>query len=210
MYKFCEIRDFKKNNTTDLALKKSLPSEVMIGENRQITFIITTEDVDRDYDKVMQDGIQLNHFGNNAIVLFEHDHNKPIGKVVDIKRTKNGMQATIEFMPADNPQFGQLAEGVYQACRDGYIKTTSIGFLPLEFERTTDETRGAGTFDAGVDFTKIDLFELSIVSVPSNPYALIQQTGPQSKAIVTTDTLTHINTANMKKIHKTRLRILNI
>jgi HK97 family phage prohead protease len=209
MYEFREIRDFKKNNSTEFALKKSLPSDVMIGENRQITFIITTEDVDRDYDKVMQDGIQLNHFGNNAIVLFEHDHNKPIGRVVDLKHTKSGLQATVEFMPADNPQFGTLAEGVYRAVCDNYIRTTSIGFLPLEFTRTDDVTRGAGTFDGGVDFTKIDLFELSIVSVPSNPYALVQNIQPQPKSLDASDSKIKSN-INMNKMHKTRrLRILN-
>jgi HK97 family phage prohead protease len=220
MYNFCDIREFKKLasdglinksvNIKDLAIKKSLSSDVMIGEGRQINFIITTEDVDRDRDRVMQDGIQLNHFGNNAVVLFEHDHNKPIGKVIALQKTKAGLQATVEFLPADNPQFGTLAEGVFCACRENFLRCTSIGFLPLEFERTTDETRGVGTYDAGVDFTKIDLFELSIVSVPSNPYCLIQSNKMQQpKSIDNSASKTEPN-INTNKIHKSRrLRILN-
>lgn len=113
--------------------------------------------VDRDGDLVLPKNIDLSDFNKNPIVLFNHDPKHPIGKVLDVKPTKEGLLVKVAI-------YKDMDDKVFNGVKNEILKTFSIGFSALE-----------GEYDEKVDafvFTKTKLFELSVVSVPANADAI--------------------------------------
>jgi len=108
---------------------------------------------DRDGDIVIQYGIDLTNFKKNPIMLYQHDRNNPIGKVVAVEATDKGLYVKCEIYKALNPQ-------AYAGVVNGVLKTFSIGFRGLDGEYNDD----TDTFY----FTKSELLEVSVVSIPAN------------------------------------------
>lgn len=133
------------------------------GDGRLAKFIITTQSPDREADVVITAGIDTSNFEKNGVVPFAHDYKSlPVAKCVSIERHETKLIAVCEFATADmNP----VAEQVYRMVKAGFLSAASIGFRPLEW--VYNEVRG------GVDFTKVELLEFSIVPVPANAEALI-------------------------------------
>jgi HK97 family phage prohead protease len=155
------------------------PSEALV--DRRIKFTISTDAVDLDNDTVNQSGWDLSIFKTNPVVLFMHNSDGfPVGKCVGINVEDGKLKATVEFLPADNPANGPVAEGVYQMCRDGFLSATSVGFLPTSYEISAERTDENDWWPA-IDFTAQKLLEFSIVTVPANSEALIEP-GQQAAA----------------------------
>lgn len=161
-------------NKTELNDKKSLPEKItknftlekQLTEN-VYTFIGTKEVVDRDGDIVFVDGIELENYKMNPIVLFGHDYNTPIGKTVKFyKKVIDGVKALlfdIEFAST------QDAKNIKTLVDEGVLNTTSINFIPKEWEEVRENDRW------GYDIKKSELLEISVVSVPANQSALLQK-----------------------------------
>jgi HK97 family phage prohead protease len=115
-------------------------------------------------------GWQLGNFTRNPVILFGHEGRAlPVGKG---RAWVDGTQLRldVDFLPADlNP----LAE---QAMRilDSGLMGVSVGFNPIEYEY--NEARETGTiedlFFPPLDFTRAELLEVSVVTIPANPEAL--------------------------------------
>lgn len=136
-------------------------------EPRTMRFVVSTAAVDRDGDTVAVGGWQTANYEANPVVLWGHDqHSLPIGRCIRLENDGSRLLAVVEFVPADMPVVGEMAEAVYRMCRDGYLCATSVGFKPIDAELSTDR-------ELGVDFSSQELLEISIVSVPSNPEALL-------------------------------------
>lgn len=132
-------------------------------ETRTATFVITTGAVDRDNDTINPKGWDLDPFLKNPSVLWAHDYSQlPVGKALDIVATEKGLQSTVQFPPKGVHPF---ADTVFELVKGGFLNATSVGFRPTEIER--NEERG------GLDFTKQELLEYSIVPVPANSEALL-------------------------------------
>ena len=114
--------------------------------------IITTENLDRYQEVIKLDGWELDHYLKNPVVLWGHDHQKPIGLATSVEIADGKMVAKGKFAPT---AFAQEIRQLYDA---GIIKATSVGFIEKERE--------------GNLITKAELLEFSFVSVPANPYAL--------------------------------------
>lgn len=169
---------------------------------RALKFTISTDAVDRDNDVINQKGWVLKNYLKNPVTLWSHRGDEPpIGKTVWIGNEDDSLKAVVEFVPANNPLVGDMAEGIYQMCKDGFISATSVGFMPLEYELTTDKSRGADGWNPGVDHLKQELFELSIVPVPANPEALIERVSvlDMPKGISTLDITRTLNNNDREK-----------
>lgn len=134
-----------------------------VGE-RQVHVIASDSAPDLDGDVMVPEGCVLSDYDRNPIVLLQHDHAKPIG-TADVKVVNGRLEALVTF----------AAEGVSaiadEACRlvkTGVLNAVSIGFVPLE---KAPIPRG------GWRHSKWKLIELSLVSVPANPRALVVQRG---------------------------------
>lgn len=147
-----------------IAIRKSLLAEAEpIADTRRIKFVISTGDVDRDNDTINADGWDLSNYRKNPVVLFAHSHTDlPIGKCVELGFENGKLVATAEFATAEeNP----LADQVYRLLLGGYLNATSVGFRAIAAKENVE--RG------GVDFTRQELLEFSVVPVPANQHALI-------------------------------------
>ena len=134
-------------------------------EGRQAQFILSTNVLDRAGDSINPLGIDLRRYKQNPVVLWGHDqHCLPIGKCVSIGVEGGALTGIVEFVPVSVPEVGERAEAVYQLVRSGFLNAVSIGFKPIEW-----------TFNdaGGLDISKSELLEFSVVAVPCNPDALL-------------------------------------
>ena len=160
---------------SETTLRKEYLGPAQVLGERQIRFTISTGVVDRALDVVDQSGWDLAGYRRNPVVLLQHNSwDFPIGKCVDIGLEGGDLRATVEFVPADMPSgIGELAETTLRMCKLGFMSATSVGFQPIDWDVTTDPARGAEDWLPGFDFRKQDLTEFSIVTVPCNPEAVI-------------------------------------
>lgn len=160
----------------DLVVTRSFAAQAETAPEgaRQLRYTITTDCVDRQMDRISVDGWDLKSYLQNPVVLWGHKHDLVIGRAIDVSRDGNALKATVEFQPADMPIVGDWAEYAYRGGQTGFIRATSVGFRPLEWEFTNEEERGADDWFPGIDFQRQELTEFSVVGVPANPEALIE------------------------------------
>ncbi|AOX16929.1 HK97 family phage prohead protease [Kozakia baliensis] len=140
---------------------------------RQLSYTITTDCVDRQQDTIAADGWDLSSYLKSPVVLWGHNQDLVIGKAISVDRVDNGLKATVEFQPADMPIVGGWAEYAYRSGVSGFVRATSVGFRPLEWDLTEDPDRDGDGWFPGIDFRRQELTEFSIVGVPCNPEALL-------------------------------------
>jgi HK97 family phage prohead protease len=155
------------------------PAEPMNGDVRSLRFTISSGAIDREQDTIALAGWDLRNFLRNPVVLWGHDAScLPIGRAVDVAIEGDALKASIEFIPPDTPERGGFAEAVYRLARGGFIAATSVGFRPIKWGYTSDPARGADDWFPGIDFEQQELVELSVVTVPANPDALMEAPEP--------------------------------
>lgn len=121
----------------------------------------TTPAVDRVGDTVNPLGAK---FKNPLPLLHQHRHDSPIGIVRFGKPTKQGIEFDAEIPEIEEP--GLLKDRVDMAwgeIRHGLVRFVSIGFRALKYAFRDD----------GVDYQEIEVFELSAVTIPALPDAVI-------------------------------------
>lgn len=121
--------------------------------------VFSTAKEDR-HGEVVEQGWDLKHFKKNPVYLDSHNYSSIdyiIGKVHKIKVKDNKLEGDIEFA-LDNPR-GEMAS---KMASKGFLNTSSVGFIPKEFD---DKGR----------MIKNELLEISGVGVPANPEALYEK-----------------------------------
>ena len=178
-YKFKLLNRRHKNAAAShLAVRKIMESPAMTVDDtaRALRFCISSGIVDRERDVIDPKGWDLAWFRRNPVVLWAHDATSfPIGKASDVDLIDGKLMATVRFMPEDMPLAGPRAEAVFRMAKEGWLAATSVGFRPLAWAYTEDKDRGADDWFPGVDFYRQELVEFSIVTVPANPQALMEE-----------------------------------
>lgn len=131
-------------------------------DERIITGIATTPSVDRMGDIIEPLGVQ---FKNPLSLLHQHDSTCPVGTVTFDQPTKDGITFTAKLPNIADP--GPLKDRVDTAwgeVKAGLVRAVSIGFRPIEYSFIDN---------GGIRFTDIEVFELSLVSVPAQADAVI-------------------------------------
>jgi HK97 family phage prohead protease len=168
----------RKRTNADFAVRKQMiaaAEPIPGGTPRALRFTISTGSVDREKDTIAVQGWDLRNFVRNPVVLWGHDASRlPIGRASDVRLEGAALKATVEFIPADTPEGGQFAESVYQLACKGFLGATSVGFRPLKWEFSKEPDRDGDGWFPGIDFEQQELLELSIVTVPANPEALME------------------------------------
>jgi uncharacterized protein len=139
-----------------------LAVKAMDDDQRIITGIATTPSVDRVGDIVEPLGVQ---FRNPLVLLHQHDSDRPVGTVRFDKPTAAGITFRAELPTIDVP--GPLKDRVDTAwgeVKNGLVRAVSIGFRPIEYSYIED---------GGIRFSQIEVFELSLVSIPAQAEAII-------------------------------------
>ena len=174
------VRQLKDSGAPQFRARASEPYE---ESERVVRFVASDETPDRVGDVIEVAGWNLTNYKSNPVVLWGHDSNNtpPIGKAVNVRRGmgpsgKPALLASIEFAPEEAHPF---AETVYQLTKGGYLNAVSVGFMPRSTKAISDEERQQlGMPKYGMYYDSADLLEISVVSVPANPSALI--TGAKS------------------------------
>ena len=99
-----------------------------------VPFVVSDSEVDRDNDRVMAKGLNLDNFlAAKAPVLFAHNQRDlPVARAPDTKRVGTKIKSTAEFPSADLYEFGNT---VGRLVLNDFLGAASIGFLPTEWNR---------------------------------------------------------------------------
>lgn len=135
-------------------------------ENRIIPFRISTAAVDREGDTIDVAGWDLDNYLKNPVVLFGHDHYQPpVAKSLATYVEGGALKARAQFTPRDISEFGYM---VFQLYAEGYMRATSVGFIPKAWTYADGERSG------GMNFSSQELLEFSCVACPANAEALVE------------------------------------
>ena len=129
-----------------------------------VTFVLSTDDVDRHGDVVAADGWRLEAYLRNPVLLWAHDYRHPaIGRAVSVWSEPHRLLAKMEFAP------GAFAQEVAALYAYGFQWGVSVGFRPIRWEERRDARTGAFL---GLRYLEQELLEVSAVPVPANREAL--------------------------------------
>jgi len=159
---------------------RAIPDDV--NETRTIQFVVSSDRKDRHGTVLDLDGWVLDGFNNNGIIGYQHDvygdsilqspnPDAVIGKGRAF-REANQLVAEITFEPADiNP----LADKVFKKILFGTLRSTSVGFLPIENGRWGQGEEARGASNETYYWGKRELLEVSVVNIPSNQDAIVRK-----------------------------------
>jgi len=162
-------------------------------EERTLVGTASTEVMDRDKEIIKTDGWELDNFRKNPVILLSHEYRQPpIGKALWVKKDKNGLKFKAQFAKT------QVAEEVFQLYKDGFMRAFSVGFIPKEWEEgNPEDEKGPKRI-----YTKQELLEISAVSVPSNPEALVAAVNEGKIKTKAVKEALHIEEKNKKGVEK--------
>lgn len=128
-------------------------------------FIASDGTVDRYNEVIDQSGWLLDNFKTNPVIPDCHDYSsisRILGRADSVGIADGKLTNRVRFC-VDNPM-GNMA---YKMARGGFIKSQSVGFIPMEW------SVGNGKDEPYRTYTKCELLEISLVVVPANPGATI-------------------------------------
>lgn len=148
-----------------------------VKSDRVISFRSSTPDLDRHGTRILPEGIRTDNYDKNPVFLWGHDAygglsgaspmDAIIGRTLSHSKSAHGFDHEVEFATADlNPE----AEKALRYVRAGFLNATSIGFSPIRWheEKPLSEARNAPPV---IVFDEVELLEVSLVAIPSNPNA---------------------------------------
>jgi HK97 family phage prohead protease len=121
--------------------------------------LVSNAAVDREGDRIMPEGCDAAGYLKNPVILFGHDFRSiPIGSCTGLDVSKAGIRARWKWNAED-----ELGGRVMRAWNGGFIRSASIGFIPKA---------GRPNDVGGVDISKWELLEISLVPIPANAEAV--------------------------------------
>lgn len=150
-------------NTNQIRAYSILTVKAFDDAKREITGMATTPEPDRYGDIVEPLGAQ---FADELPLLWQHSHEAPVGTVKFGKPTKAGIPFKAAIAVIETA--GKLQDTVnmaWDAVKAKLVRGVSIGFRALEY---------AYMETGGIRFIEIEIYELSLVTIPANASATIQ------------------------------------
>lgn len=151
------LKELRVDFSSDFVIKADTPSE---EEVLYIEGFASTDTVDRDNDIIPMsswaDPDAIRNYLKNPIVLAHHKRDMPVGTCEYLEAKDGGLFVKVKIVKSVNSE-------VYSAVKNGILKTFSVGFRlnDLEYDEELDS----------FILTKVELTEISIVSIPCNPDA---------------------------------------
>jgi len=126
------------------------------NEELKIDGYASTISMDRSADIILASAWNksggLNNYKANPILLFNHNYDKPIGKVVEMGTDSKGLRI--------KGIISKSAGDVYNLVKEGVLTTFSVGFLIKDADYDQEKD--------GLIIKDAELLEVSVVSVPCN------------------------------------------
>lgn len=132
-------------------------------DQRVISGIATTPETDRMGDIVDPMGAK---FAPEIPLLWQHQHDKPVGTAKFGKATKTGIPFTASLPEiTEAGPLKDLVDMAWQSVKAKLVRGVSIGFRALEYSFMES---------GGIKFAETEIYELSLVTIPANASATIQ------------------------------------
>lgn len=128
--------------------------------------------VDRVNEMLDPRGVVLTNYLKNPVILADHNYYKPIGTCTKIDVQEDGVHFEAQVGRPDLAPLTQDQIDKRSQIAQGILKTVSVGFIPLEM--TPAEFDDAGNLTKPAIYTKWELLEISVVSVPCNADSIFQ------------------------------------
>lgn len=126
-------------------------------------WVMSTFDVDRDFEKVDPSGWNLKNYLANPVILWSHDYSIPaIGYAENVK-ADTALEGDIVF---NSKEFDEFGWSIGERVKAGALRCGSVGFIAEEVEFLEAKDR-----ECDLIFRKQELLEFSICCVPANPFA---------------------------------------
>lgn len=165
----------KKNNERNGSMQRFLSDcsiRAMEGEGNERKFILSFSS-EEPYTRWWgveilshaEGALDLTRLNSIGCVLFNHDRDKVLGKVIRAWVEDSRGYAEIEF--DDDAE----ADVIYQKVKSGTLKGVSVGYRVTNWEEVAaNEMSSDGRFTGPCDIAiRWEAFEVSIVSVPADP-----------------------------------------
>lgn len=147
-------------------------------EERTITAWASKATLDRDTEIIRGKAWDTEDFQKHPIILINHKRNDLwVAKALWTKKSKEGLLFKAQFATTE------AAQEAFQLIKDTDMAAFSVGFEVKEFkDMTVSELedfekeslpRGIKSTERVRVFTKVKLFEISLVSLPAHPTALL-------------------------------------
>ncbi len=147
-------------------------------EERTITAWASKGTLDRDTEIIRGKGWNTEDFQGHPVILVNHKrHELWVGKALWTKKSKEGLLFKAQFATTE------AGKEAFQLIKDTEIAAFSVGFEVLEFkDMTVSELedfereslpKDIKSTDKVRVYTKVKLLEISLVSLPANPTALL-------------------------------------
>jgi HK97 family phage prohead protease len=107
--------------------------------------------------------------------LFQHNHVFPIGTWANVRVEGNRLVGKLKLAKKGT---SRLIDEIHSLIEQRILKSISIGFFPKKYEPLDKDNPWNG-----YRFSKVELFEASLVSVPANPSALSLAKSVKSPAL---------------------------
>lgn len=128
-------------------------------------WVMSTFDVDRDFEKVDPSGWNLKNYLANPVILWSHNYSIPaIGYAENVK-ADTVLEGDIVF---NSKEFDEFGWSIGERVKAGALRCGSVGFIAEEVEFLEAKDR-----ECDLIFRKQELLEFSICCVPANPFARI-------------------------------------
>ncbi|MGB0890302.1 MAG: HK97 family phage prohead protease [Solirubrobacterales bacterium] len=105
-----------------------------------------------------EDAIDLGRARDGLMMLFNHDRDRPIGIVDDVRVDGDKLRGTLRFSPNHDD-----ADRIWRDVRDGFLRDISIGYRILEIDEKKFEK------DDVIEALRWEIFESSVVTIPADP-----------------------------------------
>lgn len=175
MTRAAEETDPKKKNERDGSLQRFLSDcsiRAMEGEGNERKFILSFSS-EEPYERWWgveilshsEGAMDLTRLNSIGCVLFNHNRDKVIGKVLRAWVENNRGNAEIEF------DEDAESDVIYQKVKNETLKGVSVGYMVTNWETVAANKKSVdGRFTGPCDIaTKWEPFEVSIVSIPADP-----------------------------------------
>ena len=110
--------------------------------------------VDRGKDLIGKKAWNVENYKKNPIMLFNHDHSKPIGKMLSVEAKDEGLYIKGRISNSKDPEISRIRDLV----KEGILNSLSVGIMVSDEEQKD-----------GVNVIKsVELHECSVIAVPMN------------------------------------------
>lgn len=177
----------------------------MDADARVISGWASTPALDREGDTIEPSAF-AGSLGSRLKVLFNHQQDLPIGKIVRAEIQEAGL-----WIEAKLASGTAKADEVWSLISQGILDSFSVGFVPTEWENIS-KTGSTGPRR----YTKAELLEVSVVTIPANPHAVMDGTSMGAEAIVArhlaesaTDWAQQLDATKDKYLHRVVTRMVD-